>query len=244
MGGVTAAEKNGSDYNCIHSVINRNDIVPRVAPKKMEFKRYGVDHYIPGSVAAAVIDGDDGNKHDNIFYKTSSSEYQTIKTDMLKHLAAVNPNIIFNDEFTPKGLKKLVLIPPVSGDLSKEMDDYLDDFVDNLCEWAGMTRFVYNGGHYITSDRYVVYGHIQTALRHYMEMVFGNPKAETNEFITRLKGLWNNAESLNKWSELIDFVWYALRKWNDPGFKYKAHYTTKVIRWLKDCKCFEALEKA
>ena len=59
-GGISSAEKSGSNYACIHSVINLTDVVPRVAPSAMGFKRYGVDHYIPGTVS----DSGDGNKHD------------------------------------------------------------------------------------------------------------------------------------------------------------------------------------
>ena len=79
----------GSNYACIHSVINRADVVPRVAPVSMGFKRYGVDHYIPGSNAGTVQTADDGNKYDNTSYNTASTEYQAVKTKMLAQLSAV-----------------------------------------------------------------------------------------------------------------------------------------------------------
>ena len=56
-GGTDAAEKltDKSKYYCIHNLINAVDLVPRVAPYQMGFKRYGVDHYIPGTDASSVV---------------------------------------------------------------------------------------------------------------------------------------------------------------------------------------------
>ena len=237
MGGVEIAKISGSNYDCIHSVINRNDVVPRVAPKKMSFIRYGIDHYIPGTDAGNVTRGTDGNQYDNTFYTVSSTEYENVKTEMLKHLAAVNSHITFSDNFTPKGLKQVILIPPVNGNATL-MNVYLDDLVDNLCDLTRLTRSVYNGGHNITSSKFTIYGDIQNALRNYMTMYFGSPKAETEEFKKRLHAIYTDSS----WTELFDIVWNALRKWDDPGFKYKAHYVTKVLKWLKDKKCFDTLE--
>lgn len=237
MGGVETAKTSGSNYNCIHSVINRNDVVPRVAPKKMGFIRYGIDHYIPGTDAGNVVKGTDGNQYDNTFYNTSSAEYANVKTEMLKHLAAVNSYITFSDAFTPKGLNSYILYPPVEGNKTL-MNDYLDDLADNLCDLTRLTRSVYTGGHNITSTRYTIYGDIQTALHHYMTMLYGSPKAETDEFTKRIVSIYNEST----WTELFDIVWNALRKWDDPGFKYKAHYITKVLKWFEEQKCFDALK--
>lgn len=49
-GGTDAAEKKDPEkYFCIHNMINAIDIVPLVATTQMGCKRYGVDHYIPGT---------------------------------------------------------------------------------------------------------------------------------------------------------------------------------------------------
>ncbi len=42
---------NPERYYSIHNVINKADLVPLVGPTKMGFKRYGVDHFIPGTAA-------------------------------------------------------------------------------------------------------------------------------------------------------------------------------------------------
>lgn len=44
-GGIAGQELSDRDYSCIHNIINKEDIVPYVAPEEMGFKRYGVDYY-------------------------------------------------------------------------------------------------------------------------------------------------------------------------------------------------------
>ena len=68
QGGVAAAELSGRDYSSIHNVINVDDLVPRVAPTGMGFKRYGVDHYL--SVAAA----DSDNPQQSLTFKNNLSD--------------------------------------------------------------------------------------------------------------------------------------------------------------------------
>ncbi len=49
-GGTDNAELlSGSDYYSIHNLVNTCDVVPLVGPREMGFKRYGVDHYMPGT---------------------------------------------------------------------------------------------------------------------------------------------------------------------------------------------------
>ena len=239
MGGVETAKISGSNYNCIHNVFNPNDPVPRVAPRKMGFIRYGVDHYIPGSKAGTIDKWSDGRQSDNAPYNTYSNPtgYAALKTDMLKHLAAINSHIKFSDVFKTKGLKKLVMFPPVEGQAIL-MIAYLDDLVDHMCSLPRLNRAVYNGGHNITSEKFTIYGDIQTALRNYAAMFFDCPKSEIDEFKKRLLSIYKDAS----WKDLLDIAWTALREWDNPGFKYKGHYIIKVLKWFKDKKCFDALE--
>ena len=90
------------------------------------------------------------------------------------------------------------------------MNVYLDDLLDNLCDLTRLTRSVYNGGHNIMSTTFTNYGDIQMALRHYMTMYSGSPKAETEEFKKRLNAIYTDSS----WTELFDIVWNALRKWD------------------------------
>lgn len=241
IGGVASEEKSGFNYNCIHSVVNPADLVPRVAPYAMGFKRYGVDHYIPGSNAGTVQTADNGSKYDNTYYKTTSAEYQTVKSKMLAHLLAVNPDITFTDDFSVLGLglgNKETKYVFKQGD-SMTIDDYLDEFMRNFPAWTRLTRSVYNGGVSISSDRYTVYGNVQRSLRALMSLMYGSNTAGKNVFLARFLSQWKT-KSLSKWGELSGFIFYCLREWNNPGFKYKPLYINRVIKWFEDTNSLEA----
>ena len=243
MGGWKTAEKSGSDYNCIHSVINRNDIVPRVAPGFMNFKRYGVDHYLPGSDADSIVEGSDGNKHDNEFYKTDTSNYIPIYEKMIDQLVVVNNQFAFDDGFSVQGLDlRWVRTNLLFREGEKMyMDDFLDEFVKNLCEWTSMTREHYNAKGVNDLDMgYLIDGNIQGALRDCMSILYGSTTEETKAFGDNLKSFWKNA-GINKWKELVELIIYPLRKWNEPQWSYKAYYIKKAIRWLDDSDCFVPL---
>ena len=102
MGGVESNIIAGHNYNCIHNVINQNDIVPWVGTTEMGFIRYGVDHYVPGSTDTnEPYDGSDNNRipEDNTAWDVEGSSYQSQRSKMLAQLAAVNPDIVFDDYF-------------------------------------------------------------------------------------------------------------------------------------------------
>ena len=79
-GGVYSLLKDGFDYANIHNILNSTDIVPFVATTEMGFIRYGVDHLLP-------------------LYQVGTTEYNKQKEKMLAQLAAVAPDIVFNDRF-------------------------------------------------------------------------------------------------------------------------------------------------
>ena len=112
MGGVASAKVEGNNYNCIHNVVNNNDIVPWVGTTEMGFIRYGVDHYVPGSteISANPTDHDDENKvpvknnipEDNVPWDVEDTIHQGYgaqKKKMLEQLTAVNQDILFDDYF-------------------------------------------------------------------------------------------------------------------------------------------------
>ena len=80
QGGVFSEIQDGRTYANIHCVLNATDIVPCVGTTEMGFIRYGVDHMLP-------------------LYQVRSSEYEAQKKKMLTQLAAINPEITFDDEF-------------------------------------------------------------------------------------------------------------------------------------------------
>lgn len=102
--------KNRKAYYCIHNIINKVDLTPMVAPKEMGFKRYGVDHFVPGSDRGEVksyVDyatKDNGSYKRTVFYDneswwTNSSAYKAKRPSMLSQLALVNEEIFFVDWF-------------------------------------------------------------------------------------------------------------------------------------------------
>ncbi|MBQ7560565.1 MAG: Ig-like domain-containing protein [Synergistaceae bacterium] len=226
QGGITSAENSNSDYTCIHNIINKNDLVPYVAPKNMSFKRYGVDHYIPGSDANYT-----GGNSDNAFYEADSGQYSTIKNKMRTHLAAINPNIKFSDSFTTYGIdtgvfsffndKKFIK----TGDFLL-MNNFLDPFLDRLIEWSGTNR-----------EKYV--SNLQTAFRDYMAIIYDASTAQIELLNERLRKLWDI--DVGK-SDVIGIVWYALGEWDKPDFKHKEYYTNKLINLLEKNKCYDALK--
>lgn len=123
-GGTDNAEQlnDKTFYYCIHNMVNKVDVVPYVAPEQMGFKRYGVDHYIPGTNAGEikktvkqVNGGGTGGPTavttyaDNEPTLTKTEEYKTQKTEMLKQLLAVDGNFVFDDHFRPKAFNFLTL---------------------------------------------------------------------------------------------------------------------------------------
>ena len=226
QGGIASREQSDSDYTCIHSVINKNDLVPYVAPKDMSFKRYGVDHYIPGTEADYA-----GGDSDNTFYDISSAEYSHLKSRMLEHLKAVNSHINFSDSFSSYGLdtglfsyfneKSFIQ----TGDFLL-MNNYLDTFLSRVVDWTGTNR-----------EGYVK--NLQSALRDLMSIIYDVHPARLELFRERLRRLWE--KDVGK-SDILGVVWYALGEWDKPNFKYKTYYTNKLINLLEKNKCVEALK--
>ncbi len=123
-GGTDKAEQlDPEKYYCIHNLINDGDMVPLVAPGEMGFKRYGVDHYIPGTEAGSLGDVDEygvktipgkSNSNngsidvttyvDNAPLKTKTEEYNAKKTEMMANLKSIDSEIIFDDYFHPMAM--------------------------------------------------------------------------------------------------------------------------------------------
>lgn len=109
MGGVEGAvEKkdytgNGT-YPTIHNTVNELDFVTYVAPEKMGFMRYGVDHLI----------GTSTENENGISYKTDSKYYQQ-RQQMIAQLNAINPYYKFNDEWEVADINIILSRIPLIG---------------------------------------------------------------------------------------------------------------------------------
>ena len=243
IGGVASEEKSGFNYSCIHSVVNRADLVPRVAPSAMGFKRYGTDHYIPGSNPGTVQTANDGNNYDNTPYKTTSSEYQTVKTKMLDQLLAVNPIIraIFTDTFTVMGLglNETQTGYTLTPGESIAMEDYLDEFMTYLPAFTGLTRTVYTGGAGTVPGLGVpvAYGNVQRALRMIISILFGGTQ---NDLFALLTAQFITSDS-STLATLATPIFTGLTEWYNPAFSYKPMYINRVINFLEKRKITDAL---
>ena len=257
QGGWDAAETSGNNYNCIHSVINKSDLVPRVAPSAMSFRRYGLDHFIPGTAP-----GTPGKRSDNKEYAVGSGEYLALKPLMLTHLKAVNSYINFSDDFKVYGLNtaqlKSALVSTATpltfmlhaigmGLSMKEdkknliirkgtnisMDAFLDEFFSNLCSWTSMTRKAYSDGHMAVKSS------VQTAARDYMAIVFDSTPKELDDFTDSLIGLWKN-DKIGV-LDLLGIFMNAFGEWHKPDFTKKDYYIAKFVNWMKESGAYDKL---
>lgn len=200
QGGTDAAEGSADKtaYYCIHNVVNKADAVPYVGPAEMGFKRYGVDHYLPGSAAGqiqrtqvSITRGAAGDTtvttyRDNDYYAVGSTEYQARRGAAVEHMAAVNPYMVFDDYFTtatinwvsgnlpgwiPSWLGKKDLNTPVSSNLTAE--DYLSALMPKLQEW-GITSRTWFSTEPVTING-TEYTTFQQALRDLFEIVYSRP---------------------------------------------------------------------
>ncbi len=227
QGGVESTKNSSSDYSCIHNVINKNDLVPYVAPKGMNFLRYGVDHYIPGSAANYKS----GNAYDNEFYSVNNANYASALAKMEKQLTMVNSNITFDDNFKTKGLDtkffSIIKKKFIQDGTFELMNNYLDTlFLNYLTGWTSVNRALYAKN-------------LQAAVRDYMAVLYNATEAQRTLFNSRVKAIIDNDIGVR---DVLGLVRYALGKWHKPRYKYKKYYTDKLINLLEDKQCFAALE--
>ena len=189
QGGTDTAEKlvDKSKYYCIHNMINKVDIVPYVAPAQMGFKRYGVDHFIPGTAAGTVksaernVDkgGSGGPTRvttyaDNVPSYTKTDDYEAQKTRMKSRLLALNPTMVFYDYFSPKAMDFV----STSGFLhiyydgytdSNHIEDFVEDFIWLLVQKSNISRDKFVASYTLSGK---TYSSIQASARALMEIEY------------------------------------------------------------------------
>jgi predicted outer membrane repeat protein len=214
-----AADDNGSGYYCIHNVINKADLTPMVAPELMGFKRYGVDHYVPGSEKAEITSevtnasAENGGYSitrykDNNYWKTKTSEYNMWRPNMLEQLASVNTGVKFNDNFRVSefALTSPNLRPSEKAEFANvSIEDWLVDLYTNLQKWEvldegkTLTRANYSG--YVmhegtTQGSWYNNGtDVQTALRVLTMMLMSRTPEENQRLLNAIKSVYNKLGS-------------------------------------------------
>lgn len=160
-GGTDLAQTLGassSAYHCIHNMINRADVVPLVAPWQMGFKRYGVDHYIPGapakdspemsyiavkkhtgssSITGVTTYADNQTQEDLRKYLTKTSQYDDLRDGttskhnikLQQHLSSIDSDMVFDDYFHPMAMDFVPQDLYENGVYDENrVEDFLEDF--------------------------------------------------------------------------------------------------------------------
>lgn len=161
QGGMSSEIVNNTDYTSIHNTINYSDFVPYVAPVDMNFMRYGVDHFVPGSKVgkpeaytrhyagsldgSAIVDvsGDrttaQYNK-DNNWYNPEDDEYYEQRDKMLKHLYTLSETLMFDDYFhlaeINLGSALFYGFIAENGSADVTMAEFLQDFYHYFQRWT------------------------------------------------------------------------------------------------------------
>lgn len=153
-GGTDKAQALGDSpaYFCIHNMINTADVVPLVAPWQMGFKRYGVDHYTPGTTAKATpMKTEREVKHagssgitqvttyaDNEPVQTKTTDYDNLRDgrtsanyfSLQQNLSAIDSDMVFDDYFHPMAMN-FFPSPEMyeNGNYDRNrVEDFLEDF--------------------------------------------------------------------------------------------------------------------
>ena len=103
--GAMKDKTSSGNYSNIHNIINRNDIVPLVAPSVWDFRRYNSDFWIPNEASTSrfgeykdamlkTLNGFDGMDNAYLYYKIQESVPQTrIQINWTKILPGGDPFI-------------------------------------------------------------------------------------------------------------------------------------------------------
>ena len=225
-------------YANIHNIINPGDFIPSVAPSSMGFKRYGVDHYLPGTDAGNIITTtkttDNGltvtTHRDNVGYGWGNESYEDQRTLMKQHLATIDPSIIFYDYFSLASLDYLAILS--GSDMIAELDDefhipveeWLEALMTDLSKWAANGSYSdgkpnnggYNGDYrdfYASNSEFA--GQelvtIEEALIYFFELMYTFEDSEELISILTLR----LSKALENYEILFDLYFNIVKKWDE-----------------------------
>ena len=236
QGGTDKAEKmDPSAYYCIHNLINCADLVPLVGPSEMGFKRYGVDHYIPGTEAGSVKSKPEnvtraGSKsgittvttyrdNDPVYTKEGSGDnptYTAQRAKMLAQLELVDSNVIFDDYFH-LGAINFVPITEIyeKGSYSYREEEYIRKFISFFQESSIKSRDTWAVDNLKIGT--TEYGTIQQAARDTMALVFSMTGEQSAGFAEKAGKIMNaisiialnQTDMVNVWDDVIG-DWHTL----------------------------------
>lgn len=243
-GGHDQAEtlNNKSLYYCIHNLINTVDLVPYVGPEQMGMKRYGVDHYIPGTDSGAVQSssitvrrGNSSNTAmtvttyaDNSPLETKSSAYNTKMTSMLTHLKAIDSAMVFDDYFNPMSMSFVPVKTFANGNYEGNLaEDYVKDLIRFLQE--GTSPGDYDHFSQAVRNRDVYVSDYQQALRNIVGMLYAMDPAKKDGFTGKASTI---ADRMS-YGFMIDVYFNLIGKWHTLDSNKRKSYVSSFWDLLK-----------
>ena len=252
QGGVDSEKQEGSDYTTIHNVVLPGDLVPNVAMAAMGFKRFGVDHYLPGTNASTPysfskpyynkLTPDYAHTTDKVYmrdnkpYEVGDAQYEAQKQIMLRQLAASNPNRVFDDYFhlATVGTKSVFSRSPLTefGSDKVTLESWLADFSYYLNRWLadGLRK---------AREYYVTTGE-QATLRRTMEVLQGGGSMHFDRVKDRAvswsfipKAIWillNNASDFDKFVSKLTDLCYDVGIFADDAIDMSTEEANALVR--------------
>ena len=244
-------------YANIHNIINPSDIVTFVPPKEMGFKRYGVDHYSPGTevgeIITSVYETPTGitvtTYADNISYCVGDDAYASLRDEMILHLANIDDKILFSDSFSLATMD--ITDVAMKGKLFTTLNDradinageWLEAFISDLQKWSANGTYSLgsiNGMEYDDDYRKFYTSHVdfsgqklvsvEEAIQCSMNLAFSYYKDE--EFIKALA--FRMCSLLLEPLSLVDLLMNVTGKWDRLTEWQQARYCQNIWDCLND----------
>ena len=255
-GGVDAAAINESwtyngIYANIHNIINTSDLIPHVAPKQMGFKRYGVDHYVPGTdageIKASTYVTPTGitvtTYADNEAYIVGNADYNDRRTEMLHYLSCINSKIVFSDDFSLATIDLMgailngELFEPIESGENVTAAQWLESFISDLLNHAANGTYnngkQNNGGYdndyrefYTTHTSFAGKNHVtlEVSLQHVIKTV--SIHSYNEEFLYAM--LYRFASLELDYSLIFDFYYNVIQRWDKLSTSAQDKYLDKI----------------
>ncbi|SEF47344.1 Lipase (class 3) [Eubacterium ruminantium] len=261
MGGTDDAEKlnDKTRYYCIHNLINAVDIVPLVAPGLMGFKRYGVDHYIPGTDAGEITSNTEKITRGGRGGVTSRTTYKDnerilvkqmdsdLKDSMQNQLMAVDSGIILDDYFHPMVLN----IFPSTDIFEKgifdnnHVEEFIIDFIRFAQEGIDKDDHDYEWSQAIPNrDKFAE--DIQPAIRDLFAMIFSMSPEDSAGFIGRASSIAERIPTISIRSMNKLFIYDNIFKnfgWHNLSDERKDFFCTGFWEKLEETGALEYLSE-
>lgn len=259
-GGVDAEEMNESwtyngIYANIHNIINPSDLIPNIPPKQMGFKRYGVDHYSPGTDVGAIKTttyvtptGITVTSHsDNEAYEVGEENYNQRRENMLHYLSDIDSSIVFSDEFSIVNIDIMQVLS--GGELFESVEsgqnatsaEWIKCFIEDLQKWAAngtMSRGKYDNGDYendyrafyTSNNEFAGKNHVtvEVALQNILKLIFTYQYDE--EFATAL--MHRGISLISDYMNILDFYLNVIKKWDKLSKSNQVKYLDKIWNGL------------